>query len=85
MPCASVVVEQADVRVLPEPLNATLAHPAMVDAPSRNATLPDGFTPVTVAVNVTDWPTVDGLSEEASVVVVVAAPGVQASSSTMRA
>ena len=42
-------------------------------------TLPDGV-PVaplgeTTAVKVTGWPTVDGLSEEASVVVVVCKPG----------
>ena len=72
MPCASAVVEQVAVRVLPEPPSATAEQPLMLLAPSRNATFPVGATPVTVAVNVTYWPTVDGLSEEASAVVLTA-------------
>jgi hypothetical protein len=36
------------------------------------STVPVGLDPVTVAVSVTDWPTVDGLSEDPSPVVVVA-------------
>jgi hypothetical protein len=42
-----------------------------VVAPSRNVTVPVGVppVPVTVAVNVTDWPAVDGLTDEASTVV----------------
>jgi len=42
-----------------------------VVAPSRNVTVPVGVPPVTVtvAVNVTDWPVVDGLTDEASTVV----------------
>ena len=37
-----------------------------------NCTVPDGEPPVTVAVKVTDWPDVLGLSEEVSDVVVEA-------------
>ena len=39
---------------------------------STNVTLPVGLVPVTVAVNLTCWPKVEGLTEDASVVVVVA-------------
>ena len=63
---------QVAVRALPEPVSATAEQPLMLLAPSRKATLPVGATPVTVAVKVTDWPTVDGLSELASAVVVAA-------------
>ncbi len=42
--------------------------------PSRNVTVPLGvlgpLTPATVAVNVTDWPRVDGFTDEERVVVV---------------
>src|SRR6185437_12869755 len=40
---------------------------------SLNCTVPVGLLPVTVAVNVTLWPNVDGLSDEARAVVVGAA------------
>src|SRR5206468_12597695 len=39
-------------------------------APSMNWTVPLGLPPVTVAVNVTAWPTSDGLTDDESVVVV---------------
>jgi hypothetical protein len=41
-----------------------------VDAPSLNVTVPVGVPPATVAVNVTDWPEIDGFTLDASVVVV---------------
>jgi hypothetical protein len=43
----------------------------MADPPSRKVTVPVGAPPVvdTVAVNVTGWPTVEGLCEEVTVVV----------------
>jgi hypothetical protein len=51
-------------------LKATAAH--NVVAPSLNVTLPVGDWPVTVAVNVTFWPNVDGFTEEPSAVLLVA-------------
>jgi hypothetical protein len=39
-------------------------------APSLNVTCPVGEAPLTVAVKVTDWPTVLGLSDEVTTVVV---------------
>ncbi len=68
MPWASALVEQAAVRELPEPVRATAAQ--RFEAPSRKATLPVGLVPVTVAVKVTDCPTVDGFADETSAVVV---------------
>lgn len=54
-----------------------------VVAPSRNVTVPVSAAtvvlPVTVAVNVTDWPNTDGFAEEATVVVVVAGVTVRGS------
>jgi hypothetical protein len=43
--------------------------------PSKKFTVPEGVPPelVTAAVNVTDWPTVEGLAEDVTVVVVAAA------------
>jgi hypothetical protein len=62
----SVVVEQP---ALP-PLKATAEH--NVVAPSLNVTLPLGDWPVTVAVNVTFWPNVEGFTEETKAVLLVA-------------
>ena len=39
-------------------------------APSLNVTVPVGAVPVTAAVNVTDWPTSAGFSDDVTVVVV---------------
>ena len=33
-----------------------------------NLTLPEGLLPITVAVNVTDWPDIDGSADEVSFV-----------------
>ena len=53
------------------PVIGTAPHPAITFPPSRNTTVPVGVAPVpvTVAVNVTACPTVDGLLEEVSAVV----------------
>ena len=65
--------------------NVAVVTPAVVDSvpvpsvfdPSLKVTVPVGLpvagaTALIVAVNVTDWPTVDGLTLEATVVVVLA-------------
>jgi hypothetical protein len=51
-------------------LKATAEH--NVVAPSLNVTLPVGDWPVTVAVNVTFWPKVEGFTEETKAVLLVA-------------
>jgi hypothetical protein len=53
-------------------------HEPIVCPPSLKFTVPVGLAPVMDAVNVTDWPTLDGLWDELSVVVVagLAAPAV---------
>ena len=56
-----------DVETVATPLafKATLAPKA--DAPSKNVAVPVGIPPpglVTVAVNVTDWPGAEGLTED---------------------
>ena len=55
---------------IPGPLMATALQPVRVVLPSVKATLPVGAMPVTAAVKVTLVPTVAGLSELDSVVVV---------------
>jgi hypothetical protein len=47
-------------------------QPLIVVAPSLKLTVPLGLAPVTVAVNVTDCPTVDGFCDELRLVVVLA-------------
>jgi hypothetical protein len=56
------------------PVTAEAAQPLIDVPPSLKFTLPVGAAPVTVAVNVTLAPTVDGLSELVSVVVLVVIP-----------
>ena len=75
-PPVRVLVVHAAVRLLPLPVNATAEHPAIDAAPSLKLTEPVGLVPVTVAVNVMLVPTVDGLDELESVVVVAAPPEV---------
>ena len=53
LPALKLLVLHAAVRVLPIPLRATAAQPAIDVPPSVKLTLPVGFVPVTVAVNVT--------------------------------
>ena len=68
VPAVRAAVEQAAVRVLPLPVRATAAQPAIEVPPSVKFTLPVGAFPVTVAVNVTLPPAVDGFAELATVV-----------------
>jgi hypothetical protein len=66
---------QVAVRVLPAPVTGELVQPEIDVPPSLKFTVPVEALPVTVAVNVTLAPDVDGLSELASVVVVEVPPG----------
>jgi hypothetical protein len=63
--------ESADVLnvATPDPFKVPVP---IVAAPSLNVTVPVGVPgdPVTVAVNVTDWPYVEGLGEDVTLVVV---------------
>ena len=67
-----LLVVHCAVLLLPLPVSATALQPLIELAPSLKLTLPVGATPLTVAVNVTFTPTVDGLSELATPVVLVA-------------
>ncbi len=69
LPTGSAAVEHWAVRMLPAPVRATAVQPPTATPLSVNATVPVGVVPVTVAVNVTDVPTVDGFAELASPVV----------------
>ena len=73
-PAVSVLVVHAAVRLLPLPVNATAEQAAIDVAPSLKLIVPVGIAPVTVAVKVTFVPTVDGLEELLSVVVVAVPP-----------
>ena len=77
-PAISVAVAHAAVRVFPVPVSATVPQPLIVAPLSVNFTVPVGALPITVAVKVTLLPTIAGLSELASVVVVgvIVPPGV---------
>ena len=74
VPAARAAVAQVAVRALPLPASATAAQPAIDVAPSLKLTVPVGAEPVTVAVNVTLAPTVDGVSDVATIVDVATAP-----------
>src|SRR5207248_4143516 len=76
VPATSVLVVHAAVRLLPLPANATAEQAAIDVAPSLKLTVPVGLVPVAVAVKETLVPTVDGLEELMSVVVVAAPPPV---------
>src|ERR1022692_120349 len=69
VPALRVDVLQLAVRVLPAPLSATAAQPAMVVPASEKLTAPVGALPVTVAVKVTLAPAFAGLAELARPVV----------------
>src|SRR6266566_5628352 len=74
VPTERLLVLQTAVLLLPEPVSATALHPASGAPPSAaKLTLPVGFVPLTVAVNVTVVPTVAGLAELATIVVVATA------------
>jgi hypothetical protein len=75
-PAVRVFVVHAAVRLLPLPVNATVEHAAIDPAPSLKLTVPVGLAPVTIAVKVTFVPTVEGLEELVSVVVVAVPPAV---------
>jgi len=60
------------VRLLPDPASATAEQPPIELAPSWKFTVPVGALPPTVAVKVTLAPTVEGVSDVASAVVLVA-------------
>src|SRR5208283_3319073 len=72
VPWLSVLLLHCALRVLPEPTSATPAQSEV--SPSVKLTLPVGLLPVTLAVNVTFAPTVEGLTELASAVVVGGRP-----------
>ena len=61
VPTARLLVAQAAVRLLPEPVSATAEHAAI--EPSLKFTVPVGALPLTVAVKVTLVPAVDGVNE----------------------
>jgi hypothetical protein len=61
------------VHVATPPLSGWAVHVPIAFPPSSNATVPDGLAPVTVAVNVTDCPTSEGLCDELTT---IAGPGV---------
>ena len=77
---------QAAVRAFPEPTSATPAQPEIVAPFAVNATVPVGELPDVDAMNVTAAPTVAGLSELVTVVLVAKGVDVdvQASTSTIR-
>src|SRR5208282_460184 len=70
VPTARAVVAHCAVRVLPEPDSATALHPPIDVDPSWKFTVPVGAVPLTVAVNVTLAPKVEGVNEVATAVVV---------------
>ena len=63
VPTVRLPVAQVAVRILPEPVSAAAAQPAIEVPPSWKLTVPVGAVPLTVAVRVTLAPTVDGVSE----------------------
>ena len=63
---------QVAVRILPEPVNAAAAQPAIEVAPSLKFAVPVGAVPLTVAVKVTLVPAVEGVNELPIPVVLVA-------------
>ena len=58
--------------MLPEPPTAAAEQPAIDVGPSLKLTVPVGDTPLTVAVKVTLLPTVEGVSDVAMPVVLLA-------------
>lgn len=71
VPAVSAALLQTAVRVLPEPARETAAQPAMLAPPSVKFSVPVGAAPVTEPVKVTLAPTIDGLVELPTAVVVV--------------
>jgi hypothetical protein len=84
VPVAAKLVVHDAVRELPEPVSGIAVQPAIELPFLVEATLPVGLVPVTVAVKVTFWLTLAGLSELTSVVPGGGAlPAVQASISVI--
>ena len=73
LPTVSPAVVHLAVRLLPEPESATAEQPLIDMPPSRNTTVPVGLLPLTVAVKVTLVLTVEGVSEVATLVLVLPA------------
>jgi len=67
-----LLVAQVAVRILPEPVSAATAQPAIEVVPSLKFTVPVGAVPLTVAVKVTLVPAVEGVNELPIPVVLVA-------------
>jgi hypothetical protein len=72
VPTPSADVAHVAVRALPLPLNVAAEQPEIDAPPSMKLTLPPGTLPLTVAVNVTEAPCADGVSEVATAVVLPA-------------
>jgi hypothetical protein len=70
VPTARAVVAHCTVRMFPEPDSATALHPPIDVAPSWKFNVPVGALPLTVAVNKTLAPKVEGVDEVATAVVV---------------
>jgi len=71
-PTTRALVVHAAVRVFPVPASATAEQPLMELLPSLKFTVPVGNAPLTVALNVTLPPTVDGVREVTMLVVLIA-------------
>ncbi len=74
LPTLKALLLHVAVRALPLPVSATAEQPVNELPPSVKFTVPVGLVPFTAAVKVTLPPTVDGLEELVSVVVVGAGP-----------
>src|SRR5215467_9141941 len=72
VPAVRALVAHWAVRTLPLPARATAEQPLTELAPSWKFTVPVGAVALTVAVNVTLVPAVDGVSDVARLVVLVA-------------
>ena len=59
------------VQVATPPVSGWAPQPKIVAVPSLKTTVPVGTSPVTVAVNVTDWPGADGFCEGPTAVLLV--------------
>jgi hypothetical protein len=73
VPGVRPLVVQVAVRVLPVPERLRAEQPLIDVAPSVKLTVPVGAEPVTLAVNVTLAPCVDGFGELVKVVLLPAA------------
>src|SRR4051812_34470512 len=74
MPTARLLMLHVAVRVLPEPESATFPQFTRETLFSWKLTLPPGFAPEIVAVNVTFAPTIAGFGAPVSIVVDVVTP-----------